>query len=146
MTCYPKNKPPGRTTDGVYLVNCFKGNERSSGIAWYKNLGNNDGKQPDAYIDTQKGGNTIWEGTPGSGKNFVKWSCEKYLLTVHTLAIFPDKNIVAWQIDPNAQTEATYALVGSAKNNFELWNVYKDKYRLLYEVDGWQCYTVYWCV
>jgi hypothetical protein len=74
MTCYPKGKPAGRTTDGVYLVNCFKGAQRSSGVAWYKTLGFNDGKQPDAYIDVKKDGNVTWEGNSGSGKHMKTYS------------------------------------------------------------------------
>ena len=58
---------------------------------------------------------------------------------------FPDGNTVSWSIVNNAGSLPTYSNVGTAKNNFESWNVYKDNYRVLYEVNGWTCYTVYWC-
>lgn len=67
MQCYPSVGLRRSTNDGVYLVNCFKGDQISSGIAYYAFLGNNDGQQPTAYIDVSKGRNTTWEGTPGSG-------------------------------------------------------------------------------
>lgn len=73
MQCYPPNGPRRTTADGCYFVNCFKGSDRSSGIAWYKFLGNNDGHQPDAYIDVSKGSNIIWESS-GSG------TCRQYRL------------------------------------------------------------------
>lgn len=68
MQRYPKTGIVRTTNDGVYLVNCFKGDQISSGIAYYSFLGNNDGQQPTAYIDVAKGKNITWEGTPGSGK------------------------------------------------------------------------------
>ena len=67
MQIYPKVGDRRTTSDGVYLVNCFKGDQISSGVAYYSFLGNNDGQQPTAYIDVVKGGNQIWEGEPGSG-------------------------------------------------------------------------------
>ena len=69
MQRYPRSGPVRTTNDGVYLVNCFKDNQISSGIAYYSFLGNNDGKQPTAYIDVAKGTNILWEGTPGSGES-----------------------------------------------------------------------------
>lgn len=68
MQRYPKTGIVRTTNDGIYLVNCFKGDQISSGIAYYSFLGNNDGQQPTAYIDVAKGNNILWEGTPGSGK------------------------------------------------------------------------------
>lgn len=58
---------------------------------------------------------------------------------------FPDNNTVSWSIVANAASRPAFAHVGSARNNFETWNVYKDNYRVLYTVDGWSCFTVYWC-
>jgi len=46
--------PPGK--DGVYLVNSVKGNQISSGFAYYSELGwNNIGKPPTAYINVIQG-------------------------------------------------------------------------------------------
>lgn len=67
MQRYPKTGIVRTTNDGVYLVNCFKGNQISSGIAYYSFLGNNDGQQPTSYINVTQGSNVVWEGTPGSG-------------------------------------------------------------------------------
>ena len=61
------------------------------------------------------------------------------------IGTFPDGNQVSWSIVANAGSLPTYSHVGTAKNNFESWNVYKDNYRVLYQVNGWTCYTVYWC-
>lgn len=143
MQRYPKGGIVRTTTDGVYLVNCFKGNKISSGIAYYANLSNNDGQQPTSYINVTQGSNVIWEGTPGSGEK-TRYDPSWALANV-ILGTFPDGNKVSWSIVANAGTMAAYSNVGTAGNNFEHWNVYKDKYRLLYEVDGWQCFTVYWC-
>ncbi|KAK5118447.1 hypothetical protein LTR62_002961 [Meristemomyces frigidus] len=68
MQCYPHVGIRRTTNDGVYFVNCFKGNQVSSGIAYYSFLGNNDGQQPTAFINVTQGSNVVWEGTPGSGK------------------------------------------------------------------------------
>lgn len=62
-----------------------------------------------------------------------------------TSGTFPDGNQVSWSIVANAGSLPTYSHVGTAKNSFESWNVYKDNYRVLYQVNGWTCYTVYWC-
>lgn len=61
------------------------------------------------------------------------------------IGTFPDGNTVSWNIEAGAGATQAYTNVGTAKNSFEGWNVYKDNYRLLYTVDGWSCYTVYWC-
>jgi hypothetical protein len=126
MQCYPNQGIRRSTNDGVYLVNCFRGNEISSGVAYYSYLGGNDGHRPNAYIDVVKGQNVNWEGTPGS-------------------VTFPDGNSVSWVIQNDAGQLPKYSHVGTAKNKYESWNIYKDNYRVLYEIDGWQCYTAYWC-
>jgi hypothetical protein len=75
----PKVHPPPSKTppspirshpDGVYFVNCQRGNEISSGLAHYRNLnpGANDGQQPDAYVDVSHGSFTTWEDA-GEGKS-----------------------------------------------------------------------------
>lgn len=68
MQVYPRNGIQRNTSDGVYLVNCFKDGQISSGVAYYSFLGNNDGQLPTAYIDVTKGSFVHWEGGPGSGK------------------------------------------------------------------------------
>jgi hypothetical protein len=64
----PGGPTPGQSQDGVYLVNSYKdGHLPSSGFAWYRSLGNNDGQQPDAYIDIKTDGTVTWEGNTFSG-------------------------------------------------------------------------------
>ena len=56
--------------DGCYFVNCRRGDEISSGVAYYRNLdpGLNDGQQPDAYTNVSVGSFTTWE-SAGVGKS-----------------------------------------------------------------------------
>jgi hypothetical protein len=48
------------------LVNSYKGNQQSSGFAWFPDALNVDGHQPGAYIDIAQGVYT-WEGKVSSG-------------------------------------------------------------------------------
>jgi hypothetical protein len=75
----PKIHPPPSKTppnpirshpDGVYFVNCQRGNEISSGLAYYRNMnpGANDGRRPDAYVDVSHGSFITWENA-GEGKS-----------------------------------------------------------------------------
>ncbi|KAF4339549.1 myroilysin precursor [Fusarium beomiforme] len=63
--------------ESVYLVNSVKGNEISSGIAYYKDGHSaTGGSRPDDYVDVVHGSNIIWEGrtvkgTFGSGVSFT---------------------------------------------------------------------------
>ena len=61
------------------------------------------------------------------------------------IVTFKDGTTVTWSIETDGATQPTFSQVGTAKNDFEKWTVYKDKYRQLYEIDGWKCYSVYWC-
>jgi len=49
------------TQDGVYLVNRSRGNQRASGLAYYVHFGNNDGQEPDDYVEVSNGEYTWWE-------------------------------------------------------------------------------------
>jgi len=49
------------TQDGVYLVNRVRGNQRASGLAYYANFGNNDGQEPDEYVEVDNGDYVWWE-------------------------------------------------------------------------------------
>jgi hypothetical protein len=53
-----------KAADGVYLVNSLRGEEKSSGLAYYKNMraGGNDGQLPDDYVDLVHGDLIKWEG------------------------------------------------------------------------------------
>jgi hypothetical protein len=113
--------------DGVYFVNCTRGSEVSSGLAYYKQLrdGGNDGQQPDDYVDVVHGSFTSWE---RSGSQ-----------------IFSNGTNFSWNILPAAQQAQFLAPVGSASNTFNNYVVYKDNGRVLYTVDGFECRTLYWC-
>jgi hypothetical protein len=79
----PPSLPQITTTDGVFLVNSEKAtvppvgshpptqvNEKSSGLAWYREVAKRgDGQQPGAYIDIKQGGTVFWEGVVNSGSS-----------------------------------------------------------------------------
>lgn len=60
--------------DTLYLVNSWKGNEISSGMAYYADghdaTGGTGGSRPDDYVDVSHGSHIIWEGQPVKGKFF----------------------------------------------------------------------------
>ncbi|KAJ4016161.1 hypothetical protein NW752_003280 [Fusarium irregulare] len=63
--------------DTIYLVNSYKGNEISSGMAYYADGHEQNGlSRPDDYVDVVHGSNVHWEGqnvkgTFGSGVSFT---------------------------------------------------------------------------
>jgi hypothetical protein len=61
MRRYPREGIVRNTQDGIYLVNRVRGNQTASGIAYYQHFGNNDGQQPDDYVEVSNGGYTWWE-------------------------------------------------------------------------------------
>jgi hypothetical protein len=61
MRCYPKEGIVRNTQDGVYLVNRVRGNQRTSGLAYYVNFGNNDGQEPDDYVEVSNDDYMWWE-------------------------------------------------------------------------------------
>ena len=61
MRCYPRDGIVRNTQDGVYLVNSTRGDQRTSGLAYYVHFGNNDGQQPDDYVEVNGGDYTWWE-------------------------------------------------------------------------------------
>lgn len=55
--------------DTIYLVNSYKGNEVSSGMAYYGDgHESTGGSRPDDYVDVVHGSNVHWEGQPVKGK------------------------------------------------------------------------------
>ncbi|KAK0111746.1 hypothetical protein ONS95_002083 [Cadophora gregata] len=122
----PAANPVRLHPDGIYLVNCRRGQEISSGVAYYRNLrnGGNFGQIPDDYVDVTKGSFTNWEQTGtvtfGNGTRF------------------------RWSIINDAQAKANFTRVGVADNTFVAFNLYKDTQAVLYEVDGWKCQAIYW--
>jgi hypothetical protein len=61
MRLYPKDGIQRTTTDGVYFMNRERNGFEASGIAYYSRFGNNDGQQPDAYIEVSNGSFAWWE-------------------------------------------------------------------------------------
>jgi hypothetical protein len=59
------------TQDGVYLVNRVRGNQRASGLAYYANFGNNDGQEPDDYVEVSNDDYTWWENGGEGTKSFT---------------------------------------------------------------------------
>ncbi|KAF5650718.1 myroilysin precursor [Fusarium sp. NRRL 52700] len=119
-------------SDSVYLVNSYKGNEISSGIAYYADGHSaTGGSRPDDYVDVVHGSNIIWEGqtvkgTFSSGVSF----------TSNIFADAGSKQINAWS--------------GTGTNGFHTYNCYKGfspggKNWVLYTVDGWTVNVVYFC-
>ncbi|KAH7382849.1 CAP domain-containing protein [Cadophora sp. MPI-SDFR-AT-0126] len=71
----PNPGPPSAGhTDGVYLMNVVNGDQQKSGFAWYANMGNNDGKYPQAWLDLTETGFYQWEGNPFSGTPLFTYS------------------------------------------------------------------------
>ncbi|KAL2073098.1 hypothetical protein VTL71DRAFT_10422 [Oculimacula yallundae] len=142
----PPEKPVRTHKDGIYLLNCMRGNEISSGVAYvrigephsllsryleiplryYKNLrdGGNFGSRPDDYVDVTKGSFQKWEQTGQvTFKNGTKFR---------------------WSIINDGQDRPNFSRVGTADNSFVAFNLYKDTHAVLYEVDGWKCQAIYW--
>ncbi|RSL59086.1 hypothetical protein CEP53_005944 [Fusarium sp. AF-6] len=117
----------------VYLVNSQRGNEYSSGMAYYGE-GHTAANQarPDDYTDVTHGGNIHWEGQPVKG-------------TFGTGVTFTS------EIFANAASKRTNAWTGTGTNGFHNFNCYKSTdpgapARVLYTVDGWSVYSIYWCI
>ena len=88
-------------------------------------MGGNDGQLPDDYVDVTHGKFITWE-KPGLG-------------IYHTGTRFH------WDIFGNAQEKQNYEFVGTADNTYVRFKVYKDRQRVLYTIDGWECTVIYWC-
>jgi len=123
----PAPSTPSSDGDGVYLVNSANGNQSSSGFAWYPHISRaNDGQQPSAYIDIKKDGNVTWEGNTLEGT-------------------FADGNVFVCSVNADAASQAFGTAVGTAHNNFRSFTIHKDDDRVVYEINGWQVRSIYWC-
>jgi len=58
---------------------------------------------------------------------------------------FPDGNVFTWSINANAQAQAFGTQVGTAKNNFQTYSIFKDDQHVVYSKDGLNYKTIYWC-
>ncbi|KAI0160432.1 hypothetical protein GGR57DRAFT_519312 [Xylariaceae sp. FL1272] len=113
--------PVRRSPDGNYLVNCHRGGEISSGVAYYKNIqpttSTNVNHRPDDYVDVSHGWYNQWE---------------KY-----GRIQFPSSGVkVTWSIFGTANSLPPNSYAGLADNTYIYWKVYKDSGRSLYESDS----------
>ncbi|KPA39745.1 peptidase m12 [Fusarium langsethiae] len=78
MRLYPKEGIQRTTTDGVYFINRERNGFEASGIAYYSHFGNNDGQQPDTYVEVSNGSFAWWENggeaTFGGSGHVIKWN------------------------------------------------------------------------
>jgi len=135
----------GTGQGGFYLVNSFRNGQASSGIAWYTNLGpENVGQQPDKYVDIKTDGNVIWEGSTHSGMLLQPFYVLQFTYVVS--GKLPDGTVVTAAIEDSAAVQAaqTFAQVGSATVGVTGHGVYKAIQEVLYEIDGWKVYAVYY--
>lgn len=49
-----------------------------------------------------------------------------------------------WTMYDGARDSPEFSYVGNADNTFNRYRIFKDRKHLLYTIDGWECYTVYW--
>lgn len=78
--------------------------------------------------------------------------CAPYSTLIHNdvgltaaIARFRNGTRFRWNIVNNAQERPDFSRCGSADNSFVRFGIYKDRPRVLYEIDGWQCTAIYWC-
>ncbi|CAM1511765.1 Fc.00g092780.m01.CDS01 [Cosmosporella sp. VM-42] len=115
-------------TDGVYFLDCFRGNEFKRTLAYYKNIGENTDQLPDDIIDVfgpDVSADSRWEGFNGS-------------------ATFRSGVTFSWTINGDARDQGDFSDVGSAANGFESFIIKKDREHTLFRSgDGFDCKTVY---
>jgi hypothetical protein len=58
--------------------------------------------------------------------------------------VFADGNAFTCVLNGDAHVQATGTKVGVAANNFRSFDVYKGDGRLLYTIDGWGVYAIYY--
>ncbi|KIL84961.1 hypothetical protein FAVG1_11831 [Fusarium avenaceum] len=117
--------------EGVYLVNSRKGNEISSGMAYYADINHSHLQQPSAYTDVTHGDHIVWEGRRVTGN-------------------FNSGVSLTSTINADAFEKGNNAWVGSGNNGFKDFTCWKTYERakpvpLLYSVDGWSVFGVYRC-
>jgi hypothetical protein len=58
---------------------------------------------------------------------------------------FGNGNHFSVMVDANGQAVPVYSKCGHAQNKFRVFDVHRDNFRVLYEVDGWHVYAAYYC-
>jgi len=64
---------------------------------------------------------------------------------IYLIGTFKDKTVFHWNIIGLAPEKPVLSYCGVADNTFHQFSIYKDNLRVLYEIDGWKCSTIYWC-
>lgn len=150
MRLYPKEGIQRTTTDGVYFINRERNGFEASGIAYYSKFGNNDGQQPDTYVEVSNGSFTWWEnGGEGiysiSGLRVLSATISHIFANQSFTATFSGSgHVIKWNLADDAGRSPLYTRVGFADKEGEKWNVYRDDNRVLFEHDGWQFRAVFW--
>jgi hypothetical protein len=91
--------------------------------AYYKNItfGENDGQQPDNYVDIVHGELLHWEGehsgTFGNQTKFTTW------------------------IKASAADLESGTMCGGSSNGFRTMEIFRDRSCVLYEIDGWKVFS-----
>ncbi|KAH7185089.1 uncharacterized protein B0J16DRAFT_384151 [Fusarium flagelliforme] len=120
------------SAETVYLVNSFKGSETSSGMAYYDNNHSSANQaRPQDYTDVVNGINVHWEGATVKG--------------TFSSGVTFTSNIVA-----DANNKEINQWAGSGSNglkDFTCWKAGSPRGKpfLLYKVDGWEVYPIYFC-
>ncbi|KAK5059830.1 hypothetical protein LTR84_009713 [Exophiala bonariae] len=114
--------------DGVYFLDCRRGEQVKTALAYYKNFQNgaNDNQFPDDITNVTEAGFGVWE-------------------TGQTQTVtFGNGTKFNFNIAPDAVSKPDGAVVGTADNGFETFTVFKDRQRVLIITnDGFQCTTIY---
>ncbi|KAF2742333.1 zincin [Sporormia fimetaria CBS 119925] len=134
MRFYPREGIVRNTQDGIYLVNGTRGDERCSAVVYYYRFADNDGRVPDEFITVSNGDFAWWEN--GGEARFGAGA--------HV------RQVVKWSLVDDAGRVPNFTQVGFAErlaygeSDWNLWNVYRDDGRVLYEKDGWKFRAMFW--
>ncbi|EKJ72297.1 hypothetical protein FPSE_07526 [Fusarium pseudograminearum CS3096] len=117
--------------ESIYIVNSRKGNEISSGCAYYQDNAGAWGRRPDDYVDVTHGSHRVWEGK-------------------RTACRFNSGVTFNVDINADAYEQNNNAWVGGGNNGFKQFTCHKTHNRAvtvptLYTVDGWTVQGIYWC-
>ncbi|PMD45889.1 PR-1-like protein [Hyaloscypha variabilis F] len=111
--------------NGLLLLNGIDANGNGhSTVGWYPHIANVVGTQPQAIVDFS---------------GIETWEQQNQSVT------FPDGNVFTWSINADAQAQAFGTQVGTAKNNYQSYTIFKDDQHIVYSENGLNYKTIYWC-
>ncbi|KAK3332766.1 hypothetical protein B0T19DRAFT_398503 [Cercophora scortea] len=116
-----------RATEGIHLVNCV-GPERYSIIIYCPNDGDcNHLASTDNQCFSNAGGLTTWETSGGCA--------------------FTSGTVFSYTIQANAQSRPNYSQVGTGRNPYHDYKIYKDDQHVMYtEGSGNVCRSIYYAL